>query len=61
VSRSSLGVVIFSGIAFATVMTLFVVPAIYQLVARRTGSPGAVAAELERLQTVGATAGRDGA
>src|SRR5690606_9737438 len=52
-SRFTLGIVIFSGVTVATVLTLFVVPAAYRLLARRTGSPGAVAAELERLQQEG--------
>jgi len=52
-SRFTLGIVIFSGVSFATFMTLFVVPACYRLLARRTGSPGAVAAELTRLQGAG--------
>ena len=49
-SRITLGVVIFSGVAAATVMTRFVVPVFYNLLARGTGSPGDVAAELQRLQ-----------
>lgn len=50
VSRSLLGVVIFSGVSVATLLTLFVVPAFYHLLARRTGSPESVARELEDLQ-----------
>jgi multidrug efflux pump subunit AcrB len=48
-SHRVLGVVIFSGVSVASLLTLFVVPAFYHLVARRTGSPDAVARELERL------------
>lgn len=48
-SRSTLGVVIFFGVSIATLFTLFVVPVFYDLLARRTTSPGAIAAELERL------------
>jgi multidrug efflux pump len=50
-SRNVLGVVIFSGVLAASFLTLFVVPAFYHLLARRTSSPDAVAAELERLST----------
>jgi multidrug efflux pump len=50
-SRAALGVVIFSGVTFATFFTLFIVPAVYNLMARRTGSPNAVAHRLEELRT----------
>lgn len=50
-SRHVLGIVIFSGVAFATLMTLFVVPVFYRLLARRTRSPGAVAADLDALRS----------
>ena len=49
-SRIVLGVVIFSGVIFASLLTLFIVPAFYHLLARRTGSPQSVARELERLR-----------
>jgi multidrug efflux pump len=49
-SRTALGVVTFSGMSIATVFTLFVVPAFYRLLARRTGSPNAVAHQIERLK-----------
>jgi len=49
-SRIAIGVTVFSGIIFATVMTLFVVPAFYALMCRKTTSPGAVGDELARLQ-----------
>jgi multidrug efflux pump len=48
-SRNVLGVVIFSGVIIASLLTLFIVPAFYHLLARRTGSPESVARELERL------------
>ena len=55
VSRETLGVVIFSGVSIATLFTLFIVPAVYDVLARRTGSPQAVARKLrsmaERLAT----------
>jgi len=53
-SRIALGVVIFSGLLFATFFTLFIVPAFYNLMARGTGSPNAVARKLQSLS--GATA-----
>ena len=49
-SRITLGIVIFSGVSLATILTLFVVPVFYNLLARGTGSPGAVAAALEKLE-----------
>ena len=48
-SRTVLGVVVFSGVTLATLLTLFVVPSFYALLARRTGSPQAVAKALQRL------------
>jgi multidrug efflux pump len=50
-SRAALGVVIFSGVTFATFFTLFIVPAVYNLMARRTGSPNAIARKLDDLRT----------
>ena len=49
-SRAALGVVIFSGVTCATLFTLFIVPSIYKLFARHTGSPNAVAHKLEVLK-----------
>ncbi|HEX6992813.1 MAG TPA: efflux RND transporter permease subunit [Gammaproteobacteria bacterium] len=49
-SQNTLGVVIFAGVSLATLLTLYVVPAFYHLFARRTGSPGEVAAKLRALQ-----------
>ena len=40
-ARAILGVVIFCGVAFATLLTLLVVPTAYALLCRRTGSPEA--------------------
>ena len=48
-SRSALGVVIFSGVSLATFFTLFIVPSVYNLMARRTSSPNAIA---DRLATM---------
>ncbi|MEQ8409366.1 MAG: efflux RND transporter permease subunit [Gammaproteobacteria bacterium] len=49
-SRVLLGIVIFSGVLMTTITTLFVVPVVYNLLARNTGSPEAVAQKLERLR-----------
>ncbi len=48
-SRNVLGIVIFSGVLCASLLTLFVVPVFYGFVARRSRSPKAVADDLERL------------
>src|SRR5512134_1111361 len=50
-SRAALGVVIFSGVTFATFFTLFIVPAVYNLMARGTSSPNAIAYRLDELRT----------
>ena len=49
-SRVVLGVVIFSGVGVASIFTLFLVPMIYRLLAKNTGSPEAISKELETLQ-----------
>jgi multidrug efflux pump len=43
--------VIFSGVTFATFFTLFIVPAVYNLMARGTGSPNVIAHRLDALRT----------
>ncbi len=48
--RRPIGIVIFAGVSFATLITLYVVPTFYMLLARRTGSPGRVAAELREYE-----------
>ena len=48
-TRQVLGVVIFGGVLVSTILTLFIVPMAYSLLARKTGSPEAVARELEAL------------
>jgi multidrug efflux pump len=50
-SRVTLGIVVFSGVMVATLLTLFVVPVFYHLLARRTGSPGDVASKLADLES----------
>jgi multidrug efflux pump len=47
-TRAVIGTVILCGVIAATFFTLFVVPVAYQLLARRTGSPGDVTRQLER-------------
>ncbi|GAA4889916.1 efflux RND transporter permease subunit [Ferrimonas pelagia] len=49
-SRSAIGIVIFSGVLIATLMTLVVIPGLYALLAGRTGSPGDEAAKLAKLE-----------
>lgn len=48
-SRTVLGIVVFSGVTLATLLTLFVVPSFYALLAKRTGSPQTVARRLAKL------------
>ena len=50
-TRGAIGTVILFGVLAATAFTLFVVPVAYDLLARRTGSPGDVARQLEREET----------
>jgi multidrug efflux pump len=49
-SRTNLGVVIFAGVSIATFFTLFIVPAFYDVFARRTSSPNAVARRLQSMR-----------
>lgn len=49
-SRATIGVVVIFGVAFSTLLTLFVVPAFYALLAPFTRSPEAVAHELAKLE-----------
>lgn len=48
-NRMVLGVVIFSGVAVSAFLTIFVIPALYMLMARNTGSPLRLTHELEAL------------
>ena len=50
-SRASIGIVIFAGVLFATVVTLFVVPTFYRLLGRFTTAPGHIARQLERYES----------
>ena len=45
-SRIAVGTVVFFGMAFATLVTLFVIPAMYRLLSVHTHSPGFVEAQL---------------
>lgn len=47
-SREVIGVVIFFGVAFSTVLTLYIIPMAYYWIARNTGSPLAVSHELQQ-------------
>src|SRR3546814_4985705 len=49
-SRATIGVVVIFGVSFSTLLSLFVVPAFYALLAPYTRSPDAVAQELEVLE-----------
>ncbi|MBW3694553.1 efflux RND transporter permease subunit [Vibrio sp. T187] len=57
-SRVAVGTVIFFGMGFATLVTLFVIPAMYRLISATTRAPGHVEAELNKAlshDTVGRT------
>ena len=49
-SRATIGVVVVFGVGFSTLLSLFVVPAFYALLAPYTRSPEAVAHELKELE-----------
>jgi len=49
-SRATIGIVVIFGVSFSTLLSLFIVPAFYVLLARFTKSPEAVAHELEKLE-----------
>ncbi|MUV12628.1 efflux RND transporter permease subunit [Noviluteimonas gilva] len=49
-SRATIGVVVIFGVGFSTLLSLFVVPAFYALLAPYTRSPEAVAHELKELE-----------
>jgi multidrug efflux pump len=49
-SRSTIGVVVIFGVAFSTLLSLFVVPSFYALLAPFTRSPEALSKRLERLE-----------
>ncbi len=49
-SRGAIGIVIIGGLSFATLLTLFLTPVLYDLFARFTRSSNAVAEDLRRLE-----------
>ena len=49
-SRQTIGVVIVFGLAISTLLTLYIVPAFYDLLARFTRSPEAASQEIEALE-----------
>jgi multidrug efflux pump len=54
-SRQAVGIVVVYGMLLTTVLTLFVVPAAYAVIARNTKSPGHVGKKLEKLRAGEAT------
>ncbi len=52
-SRETIGVVIVFGVSVATLLTLFVVPVFYNLLARFTRSPEATSREIEAFENAG--------
>ncbi|MCK7547957.1 efflux RND transporter permease subunit [Marinobacter koreensis] len=52
-SRAAIGMVILGGLVFATTLTLFLIPVLYNLLARFAKSANAVERELERQASVG--------
>jgi multidrug efflux pump len=46
-ARASIGVVIIFGVALATLITLFLIPILYNRLAKRTSSPDAVGRQLD--------------
>jgi multidrug efflux pump len=49
-SRATIGIVVIFGVAFSTLLSLFVVPAFYRVLAPYTRSPEAVKQALEKLE-----------
>src|SRR5690606_10086288 len=56
-SRQAIGVTIFFGVMFSTLLTLFVVPAAYMLIARGTTSPDHIARRIARMRDEETAAG----
>ncbi len=53
-TRQVIGIVVLFGVSFSSLLTLFVIPLLYQVLARRTSSPKATQHQLEReLEDVG--------
>ncbi|GAB3092478.1 efflux RND transporter permease subunit [Aestuariicella hydrocarbonica] len=49
VSRNILGVVILFGVAFSTVLTLYIIPGLYKIIAKNTTSPEAISRTMQEL------------
>jgi multidrug efflux pump len=45
-----LGIVILFGVSLASILTLYMVPGLYKLIARNTSSPESLARELKAMQ-----------
>lgn len=58
-SRSVIGVVIFFGVAFSTILTLYVIPMAYYWIARNTGSPMAISNEIARQNEIESAANNE--
>ena len=56
-SRATIGIVVIFGVAFSTLLSLFVVPAFYSLLARYTRSPEDLAHQLDTLDATTPEAG----
>ncbi|WP_380879206.1 multidrug transporter [Sphingomonas sp. DBB INV C78] len=56
-ARRAIGVVVVWGVSIATIITLFMIPVLYVLMARRTGSPLAVTRKLDAALENGSQAG----
>jgi multidrug efflux pump len=57
-SRQPIGIVVVFGVAISAALTLFIVPPLYVLLARKTSSPQSVSRLIEQLQGVVKPAGR---
>jgi uncharacterized membrane protein YdfJ with MMPL/SSD domain len=49
-SRRTLGATVFFGVTISVFLTLYLIPAIYALLARKTQSPEHISREIEKLQ-----------
>ena len=54
-SRQPIGIVVVFGVAISSVLTLFVVPAIYKVLARNTSSPEHVSRAIAKLRDLETT------
>ena len=59
-SRQPIGIVIVFGVAISAVLTLFIVPAIYALFARKTSSPQRVSRLIDQMRVAVKTEEREG-